>query len=72
VSAQGALLTAYEAGGFTLEEVQAAATAAAQGAFPLDYLGSVPVAAARLTATMLDMFGNQVGTLPLPSTHRPC
>jgi hypothetical protein len=57
---QQSLLDAYDAEGVTEEEIQSSVKELVEGTFDLKYLGSVPVAAAKLTPTMLAMFGADV------------
>ena len=56
---QQSLLDAYDEG-VSDEEVHSSVRDLVEGTFDLKYLGSVPVAAAKLTPTMLAMFGPEV------------
>eukprot|EP00730_Choanoeca_flexa_P015578 TRINITY_DN7183_c0_g1_i2.p1 TRINITY_DN7183_c0_g1~~TRINITY_DN7183_c0_g1_i2.p1 ORF type:complete len:694 (+),score=209.78 TRINITY_DN7183_c0_g1_i2:106-2187(+) len=60
IDQQQSLLEVYKAGGVSVEEINNSVQELIQGTFDLKYLGSVPVAAAKLTPTMLEMFGAEV------------
>ncbi|EGD76610.1 TK/HMTK protein kinase [Salpingoeca rosetta] len=60
VAQQASFLDMFQAGEMTAEEARLQIQEMSEHAHIVKYLGSVPVAAAKLTATMWDLFGKEV------------